>query len=63
MALLGGGTETWNGYALRPDGYVDTTPWMGFIYAGNADAKWVWNVNLGKWIYVNDASGWVYIPK
>jgi hypothetical protein len=53
----------WNGYPLRPDGYVDTTPWMGFVYAGSSNAKWVWNVNLNKWIYVNDTSGWVYAPK
>ncbi|MGC9452365.1 MAG: hypothetical protein ACP5I4_13065 [Oceanipulchritudo sp.] len=64
VALLGGGGEqTWNGYPLRPDGYVDTTPWMGFVYAGNAEAKWVWNINLAKWVYVNDDSGWVYLPK
>jgi hypothetical protein len=53
----------WNGYPLRPDGYVDTTPWMGFVYAGSSDAKWVWVVNLGKYAYIPDASGWVYIPK
>lgn len=61
--IVGEEQPLWNGYPLRPDGYVDTTPWMGFVYAGTADAKWVWSVNLGKYIYVNDASGWVYAPK
>lgn len=53
--------DTWRGYPVRPDGYVDTTPWMGWVYVG-AD-PWIWVVNLGKYVYINDDSGWVYVPK
>ena len=42
-------------------GYVDTGSWMGWAYV--EQAPWAWLVNLSKWTYVNDKSGWVYIPK
>ncbi|MEX0326298.1 MAG: hypothetical protein AB3N33_09450 [Puniceicoccaceae bacterium] len=61
---VSGGSETWYGYEVRPDGYVDTGPngWFsGFVWVEND--PWIWSVTLGKWVYVPDDSGWVYLPK
>ena len=57
---------TWAGYPVRPDNYVDTTPWMGWVYVGSK--PYIWVVNLGKYIYapeefISDSGGWTYIGK
>lgn len=55
------GGETWMGYSVRPDGYVDTTPWMGWV---SVDAQpWIWVVNLNRYAYIVDESGWMFLPK
>jgi hypothetical protein len=53
----------WAGYLTGPEGYVDTTPWMGFLYV--EFAPFIWSVELGKWLFieesaVTDSGGWVY---
>lgn len=58
-------SDTWAGYTLREDGYVDTGSFMGFI-APMGD--YVWNVNLNAYLYVPEASvseagAWVYIGR
>ena len=53
--------ETWYGYPVREDGYVDTGSWMDWVYV--TQDPWIWNVNLAKWIFIQDGSGWAYVPK
>jgi hypothetical protein len=60
VALLGGGSATWNGYDVGPDGWVDTGAWMGMVNV-TAD-PWIWSLDLSNYIYVPVDSGWVYIP-
>ena len=55
----------WAGYDILTDGWVDTTPWMGFINVSGGD--WIWNVNLNKYLYlpesfVGEAGAWTYAP-
>lgn len=56
-----GGGETWMGYPVRPDGYADTTPWMGWVWVDTQ--PWIWVVDLDKYVYIDNDSGWVYAPK
>ncbi len=56
----------WAGYPKRPDGYVDTTPFLGWIWVSDT-SDWVWSVNLSKFIYlpeyiVSESGSWMYIP-
>ena len=57
----------WAGYPKRPDGYVDTTPMLGWIWVSDA-TDYVWVVNLGKYIYlpedfVGPSGAWAYLPR
>jgi uncharacterized membrane protein len=54
----------WGQYPIQ-NRYVDTTPWMGWLYV--REAPWVWSVDLSGWLYVPIESaqagqGWVFIP-
>lgn len=61
VALLGGsGGQTWNGYDVSPDGWVDTMDWMGMVNV--TSDPWIWSLDLGKYVYIVDGSGWVYVP-
>lgn len=60
-------SDTWAGYPKRPDGYVDTTPFLGWIWVSDV-TDYVWSVNLGKYIYlpesrVTGSGAWTYISK
>jgi hypothetical protein len=62
---FGAATQTWAGYPVDANGWVDTTPWLAFINVSAGD--WVWVVNLGTYIYlpeefVSEAGAWTYIP-
>lgn len=53
-------------YTVRPDGFCDTTPWMGWLWVG--DDPWVWSFSLNQWLFcpgerVSESGGWVYLPK
>lgn len=50
----------WYGYAFDDQGWADTTPWLGWVNVTHD--PWIWVVDLGKYIYVGDDSGWAYIP-
>jgi hypothetical protein len=50
----------WYGYTFDDQGWVDTTPWWGSVNVTHD--PWVWVVDLGKYIYVANDSGWAYIP-
>ena len=56
-----GGAETWNGYEVDDSGWVDTGAWMGIVNV--LSAPWVYSLDLAKYAYVMDDSGWVYIPQ
>lgn len=56
----------WAGYPRRPDGYVDTTPFLGWIWVSDA-TDYVWCINLNKYIYlpeefVSESGAWSYFP-
>jgi hypothetical protein len=51
----------WYGFAIDASGYADTGDWLGMVYVGND--PWIWSVALGKYIYVTNDSGWVYVPQ
>jgi hypothetical protein len=60
------GDPTWAGYPIGEDGFVDTAPWLGWVYVDGA--PWVWSLSLDGWMYidestVDDNGGWAYIPK
>lgn len=50
----------WYGYTFDDQGWADTTPWLGWVNVTHD--PWVWVVDLGKYIYISDDSGWAYIP-
>jgi hypothetical protein len=55
---------TWAGYPIGAEGWVDTTPWLGFLNV--AQAPWIWSATLNKWLYIDEGAvtqggGWVYI--
>lgn len=57
----------WAGYPRRPDGYVDTESWLGWIWVNDA-SDFVWSVNLGKYLYlpagfVGESGAWIYFLK
>ena len=54
----------WHGYPVDADGFVDTGigGWLnGFVYVENDPYVYVYS--MGKYIYVGDDSGWMYVPK
>lgn len=56
---------TWAGYEVRPDGWVETGDFIGWVYP---DGDYVWSASLDKHIYMPEdgvtASGaWTYIWK
>ena len=58
-------TPKWAGYDVDELGWVDTTPWLGWINVGQGD--YVWSINLGKYIYlpeefVSESGAWSYVP-
>jgi hypothetical protein len=57
-----GGGNTWYGYEIDGNGWVDTASWLdGFVQVDND--PWVYPLSLQSYIYVPDDSGWIYIPK
>jgi hypothetical protein len=50
----------WQGYTFDDEGWADTTSWLAWVNVTHD--PWVWVLNLGKYIYIGDDSGWVYIP-
>ncbi len=50
----------WYGYTFDDEGWADTTSWLGWVNVTHD--PWVWVVDLGKYIYVANDSGWAYIP-
>jgi hypothetical protein len=50
----------WYGYTFDDQGWADTTPWLGWVNV--TDDPWIWVINLGKYIYAGDDSGWAYVP-
>ncbi|MEX0325028.1 MAG: hypothetical protein AB3N33_02950 [Puniceicoccaceae bacterium] len=61
----GSGTTMWAGYAVDGEGWVDTSPWLGWINVSQGD--YVWSINLGKYIYlpegfVSESGAWSYVP-
>jgi hypothetical protein len=58
-------TPKWAGYPVDPSGWVDTTPWLGWINV--AQGSYVWSVSFAKYIYLPEAwvgssGAWTYIP-
>lgn len=61
-----GGGETWAGYPVRPDGWVDTGSWLGWV--GVSDKPWIWIDGLSKYAYIDDTAvttggGWAYVMR
>ncbi|NDV62795.1 hypothetical protein G0Q06_10065 [Puniceicoccales bacterium CK1056] len=59
--------DTWAGYPIGPDGYVNTGSFLGWIYVrGTGD--FIWSVDQGKYIYLPEAlvsgsGAWSYTPR
>ena len=53
--------QTWYGYTVAAENWVDTGNWMGWVNI--TFDPWVWVEGLAKYVYVNDDSGWVYVGK
>lgn len=52
--------EFWFGYSVDANGWADTGDWMHFVNV--TYQPWIWVVDLSKYTYVGDDSGWVYVP-
>lgn len=55
--------DTWAGYEIDENGWIDTAGFMGQLYI-NLD-PWIWSENWGRWIYmpeeyVSDTGSWAY---
>jgi len=57
----GGGGDTWLGYTVDSEGWVNTESWIGWVNV--LDAPWIWSSSLSSWLYIADDSGWVFIPR
>lgn len=56
--------ETWGGFTILEDHYVDTGAWMGWLYAEHR--PWMYSTSLNGWLWAPDpgadASGtWAYV--
>jgi len=58
---FGGGTETWYGYEVDANGWVNTESWIGWVNI--IYDPWIWSTSLDKYVTITDDSGWVYVPK
>lgn len=56
-----GASADWYGYEVLPSGDANTGNWLGWVYVEND--PWIWSYSLGKYIYVKDSSGWVFVRK
>lgn len=56
----GGSGNTWLGYDVDENGWVDTGSWLGLVYVDLT--PWIWSHSLGKYLHIIDDSGWVYVP-
>jgi hypothetical protein len=53
--------ETWYGYAVDANGWVNADGWMSWV---NVEFDpYIWSTALDKYVYVGDDSGWVYVAK
>lgn len=57
--------DTWAGYEVREDGWVDTGGFMGWVYPVG---DYVWNIYLDQYIFipesdVSDSGAWMYIGR
>lgn len=50
----------WKGYPVDGNGWVDTGPWLGWVYPGNA--PWIWVRTARQYVYLDD-TGWIYWPR
>lgn len=55
------GGETWLGYNVGGDGWVNTESWINYVNV--TFQPWVYIESLGKYGLIGDDSGWVYIPR
>lgn len=53
-------TETWQGYALDADSWANTGSWLGWV--NTFFDPYIWSNSLNKYVYIEDDSGWVYVP-
>lgn len=59
--------DTWAGYPRRPDGYVDTAGFLGWIWVSDT-TDYVLSVSLGHYIFlpessVSESGAWTYISR
>lgn len=58
--------ETWAGFSIRQDRWIDTLEWLGWVLKPS-DAAWLYSALLKSWIYFPDpgesAGGWAYSPR
>jgi hypothetical protein len=53
--------DLWYGFPVDDSGWANTGSWLGWVRT-DAD-PWIWNESLGKYIYVGDGSGWVFVGR
>lgn len=60
----GSGAPTWAGYPVRPDNYVDTGDWLGWIYLYTG-SEIIYSVSLNNFIYMSEpapgSGGWGFV--
>lgn len=54
------GPDSWLGYTIDADGWVDTGDWMGSLYVENE--PWIYSGSLSKYLYIPNDSGWAFVP-
>jgi len=54
------GGDMWMGYPVDAQGWVDTSPWIGWVNV--VSDPWVWSTVMDAHIFVGDDSGWIYVP-
>jgi hypothetical protein len=54
-------TAEWQGFPVLESGWVDTGNWFGWAFV--SQAPWVWSSSLDKFVFVEDDSGWIYVPR
>lgn len=55
------GTPQWYGYDLDDEGWTNTGDWLGWVNAW--DDPYVLILDLGRYGYIPNDSGWVYLPR
>lgn len=58
VAILDSGTPKWLGFDVSEAGDANSLDWLGWVNVNYA--PWIWAYNMDQYVFIEDASGWIY---